>query len=386
MTLRNTMQLRWRRAGLAERLFVAITLVIVAGAATLVLVALAAAPLLFRRHLEDAGVTGDQRLFEHIDDGFTVALVTSVTAAVLAAALVAVLVAAVIARRVSRPIGVAVDTARQLADGDYGVRMAAPSSGPELQELAGAINTLADRLEASEQHRLQLLGDLAHELRTPLAALEATVEALVDGVLPADAQTLTTLTDQTGRLSRLTRDLQAASRTDEHAFLIRRQHLDLTAVVAAVVASHQARYDTAGITLTAVGADAAAMPVVAWADPDRVTEILDQLLDNAARHCVQGQHVTLTVAHSPDYARVIVGDTGAGFDPATAEDLFTRFYRGPHARRHTAGTGVGLTIARALAEAQGGTLSAHSDGPGAGATFALALPHQPSPARPGPAG
>ena len=374
----------WQRAGLATRIFVAIALVILAGATTLLLVAVLAAPVVFRQRLENAGVSADSVLASRIDEGFTIALVTSITAAVLAASLVAVVVAAVIARRISRPIGVAAFAAGRLADGDYGVRMPAPGAGPELAELASAVNTLAHRLETAEAHRMRLLADLAHELRTPLAALEATVEAIVDGVLPADPESLQTLTDQTGRLTRLTRDLQAVSRSDEHAFRLERRRVDLVDASWAAVAAHQARYRTAGVTLTAAttgsesraetGVTPAQQPVYGWADPDRVREILDQLLDNALRQCAEGEVVSMSVRRQAGTVSLVVADTGTGFDPSIAEDLFSRFYRGdPGPLRGPAGTGVGLTIARALAEAQDGTLHAVSAGPGKGATFTLTL-------------
>jgi signal transduction histidine kinase len=378
----------WRSAGLGARIFAAIALVILAGATTLLLVALVTAPVVFRSRLEDSGVSADSPLASHIDEGFTLALVTSITAAVLAASLVAVVVAAVIARRISRPIALAADSAGRLADGDYGVRIATPGVGPELDELAAAVNTLAQRLETAEQHRMRLLSDLGHELRTPLAALEATVAAIVDDILPADAETLGILTDQTSRLTRLTRDLQAVSRSDEHAFRLERHRVDVTALAEAAVAAQQARYRTADVILTAPpasvgnrsepGTEAVHEPkpesAYAWADPDRVSEIVDQLLDNALRHCAAGDRVTVTVHSRGEGVGLIVTDTGTGFDPATANDLFTRFYRGPNTLRGPAGTGVGLTIARALAEAQHGTLEATSPGLGKGATFTLTVP------------
>lgn len=383
--------LSWRSAGLGTRIFAAIALVILAGATTLLVVAVVTAPVVFRSRLEDAGVSDGSPLASRIDEGFTLALVTSITAAVLAASLVAVVVAAVIARRISRPIALAADSAGRLADGDYGVRMDTPGVGPELDELAVAVNTLAQRLETAEQHRMRLVSDLGHELRTPLAALEATVAAIVDQVLPADAETLGTLTDQTSRLTRLTADLQAVSRSDEHAFRLERQRVDVTALAEAAVAAQQARYRTADVTLTTpparvgnrsapdteAGHQPKPEPAYAWADPDRVSEILDQLLDNALRHCAAGDTVTVTVHPRADGVGLIVADTGTGFDPATAKDLFTRFYHGPNTLRGPAGTGVGLTIARALAEAQHGTLDATSPGPGQGATFTLTLPAAP---------
>ena len=383
--------LSWRSAGLGTRIFAAIALVILAGATTLLLVALVTAPVVFRSRLEDLGVSDESPLASRIDEGFTLALVTSITAAVLAASLVAVVVAAVIARRISRPIALATDSAGRLADGDYGVRVTAPGVGPELDELAAAVNTLAQRLETAEQHRVRLLSDLGHELRTPLAALEATVTAIVDGVLPTNAETLSTLTDQTSRLTRLTRDLHAISRSDEHAFRLERHRVDVSAVAAAAVAAQQARYRTAELTLSAPparagyrsepgteqGPEPKPEPVYAWADPDRVSEIVDQLLDNALRHCAAGDKVTVTVHSRGEGVGLIVTDTGAGFDPASANALFTRFYRGPNTLRGPAGTGVGLTIARALAEAQHGTLHATSPGLGKGATFTLTLPAAP---------
>jgi len=314
-------------------------------------------------------------------------LVTSITAAVLAASLVAVVVAAVIARRISHPISAAAQTAGRLADGDYGVRVSAPGVGPELDELAGALNALAVRLETAEKHRMRLLADLAHELRTPLAALDATVEALVDGVLLADPEALQTLTAQTGRLTRLTRDLQAVSRSDEHAFRLERRRVDLADLSMAALAAHQARYRSAGVTLTAsstaghsraeTGAMPTPRPVFGWADPDRVAEILDQLLDNALRHCKDGDATEVSFDRHFETVSLVVADTGTGFDPSIAENLFDRFYRGPGPLRDPAGTGVGLTIARALAEAQGGTLQSTSAGPGQGATFTLTLPATP---------
>jgi two-component system sensor histidine kinase BaeS len=360
----------WRHAGLGARMFVAIAMVIVAGAATLLVVAVFVAPVVFRQHLEDAGVSSESPLASHIDEGFTVALVTSITAAVLAASVIAVGVAALVSRRISRPVGVAAATAGRLADGDYAARMTTPALGPELDHLAASINVLAERLESAEQHRIRLLNDLAHELRTPLAALEATVEAVVDGVLPADAATLRTLTDQTGRLTRLTRDLPAVSRADEHAFRLDRREVDVSEVAAAAVTAQRARYSAAGVGLATADVGSAS----AWVDPDRVTEILDQLLDNALRHCAAGDAVTLTVRREEGRVCVVVTDTGRGFDPGVAEDLFDRFYRSGDPTDAHAGSGVGLTIARSLAEAHHGTLTAASPGPLRGATFTLTIP------------
>ena len=119
--------------------------------------------------------------------------------------------------------------------------------------------------------------------------------------------------------------------------------------------------------------------MMAWADPDRVAEVVDQLLDNALRHCAAGDGVTLVVSRGDHLGELVVRDSGEGFEPAEAERIFERFHRAGHGagRPEATGSGIGLTIARALTAAQGGTLTASSDGPGRGATFTLRLPAPP---------
>lgn len=356
------------RLGLSARIFVTIALVVLAGAGTLLLVALLLAPQVFDAHLASTGLTFDDAEAAGVRDGFTDAVVTSIVAGVSAAVLVAVIAAALVARRLTGPLALAAQTATRLADGDLGARMPQPGMGPELAELARAVNTLAARLEQAELRRERLLADVAHELRTPLTAIEATVEALADGVLPADATTLGSLTAQTRRLTRLTQDLAATSRSEEHAFTVRRRQVDLAPLVDQVVAGSAARYAAAQVQLTAL-ADG---PCPALVDPDRVVEVLDQLLDNALRHCAPGGSVHVRCARLGGHCQITVVDDGAGFAPEQAEELFERFVRG--AVPSTTGSGVGLTIARALLVAQDGSLTARSDGPDRGATFTVRVP------------
>jgi signal transduction histidine kinase len=241
--------------------------------------------------------------------------------------------------------------------------------GPELADLADSVNALAGRLEATEQIRIRLMTDLAHELRTPLASIEATVEAVTDGVLPADGQTLSTLVDQTQRLTRLIDDLSAASRAEERAFHLDLEAVDLIAVAQAAASSASAQFTREGVQLNPPAGPA----VRVQADPDRVREVVDQLLANALQHCQPGDAVTISGYNDGARGVLTVADTGAGFPPADHELLFQRFYRADRGRSST-GTGIGLTIARALIAAQSGTLVAHSDGPGTGATFTVGLP------------
>jgi signal transduction histidine kinase len=252
------------------------------------------------------------------------------------------------------------------------VRIQAPAIGPEFTQLADAFNAMAARLADTETIRRRLIGDLAHEMRTPIASLEATVEAVVDGVLPLDAVTRATLVDQTGRLRHLVADMSAVSRAEERQLDLHAEPVKLGRLATDAVNAAQARYVAAGVQLDVRVADGA--PVVR-VDPHRVTEAVANLLDNALRHTPSGGSVHVVVSTDPRGAVLEVADTGTGFDPADAERLFERFYRADTSRtRSSAGSGIGLTIARAIVQAHGGTLTAASDGPQAGATFRIHLP------------
>lgn len=357
--------------GLRLRVFGAMSLVVVAGAGTLFLIAELVAPSVFSRHLAEAGLDQNTPVAQHVYQGFAWSLFAGIATGVVAACLVATAVAALVARRIVSPITSTAETTNRLAAGDYAARVPPTRMGPELADLADSVNALAQRLETSEKARLQLLTDLAHELRTPLASIDATVEAITDGVLPVDATTRDTLTRQSRRLSRLIDDLTAVSRADEHAFLLRPQPVDLAAAAHTAAAAAAARYTAQQVSLNTPDL---ADPVTAQADPDRLAEVLDQLLDNALHHCQPTDTVTIAVAHDTTTAVLTVTDTGSGFPPEHRELLFQRFYRGSPRPGDDQTGGVGLTIARALTTAQRGTLTATSPGPGHGATLTLTLP------------
>lgn len=359
--------------GLGKRIFAAMALVVVAGAATLFAVSLLLAPALFHKHLVEANVAQSPEISTHIEEGFATAISVALIVGVLAATAVAASLALLVARRVAQPIADASTAATRLAAGDYSARVVDPRLGVELNGLAESINTLARRLENTEITRSRLLADFVHELRTPLASIEATVEAIVDGILPADADTLRTLTDQSRRLSRMTDDLAALSRAQEHAFHLHQQPIDLVTTAQRAAAAVGARFAQAGVQLQSPTGG----PVAAYADPDRVTEVLGQLLDNALSHTRPGDTVMILTQPGDNVGRLLVTDTGSGFEPSHADRLFQRFHREPApSGDQREGTGIGLTIARNLIDAQGGQLTATSPGPGRGATFTITLPCQ----------
>lgn len=372
---------RVSKLGLTPRLLLINLLIVAAGAVTVLVAALLLAPPLFHQHLQlahlpevDAGVRA------HVDRAFDQALLLALGIGVAVAVLVAAAISWLIARRVAGPVQQTASALQRLADGQHHVQVDDPGLGPELAALADASNRLAHRLEATDEQRRLLTADLAHQLRTPIASLQATAQALQDGILGPDAESLGVLADQSAHLQRLVADLEKVSRAEERRIVLTSTPQDLTPIVERAITAERERYAARGVTLTADLRGAA--PVVARVDPDRLREALGNLLDNALRHTPPGDGVTVTVrpgADSAPTAVITVADTGSGFDPAHAELLFRRFHR---ESRDTTGSGLGLTIARALVEAHGGTLTARSPGPGHGSTFTITLPADS--ARPSP--
>lgn len=354
---------------LRVRIFGAMALVVLAGAGTLMVVSLIVAPGVFYRHLQEAGVAQEPTVTTHVADGFALATIVSTAVGVVIAGAVAAAMAILVSRRIATPITTTASAAARLASGDYSAHVDDPRMGPELSDLTASVNALAARLESTEQGRIRLMADLAHQLRTPMASITATVEAITDGVLPADDTTLTTLTDNATRLSRLIDDLALVSRAQERAFLVHADTVDLTSLAQACTDAAQARFTAAGVTVSVTASD----PIYTRADPDRIGEVISQLLDNALQHSHPGDTVTLATRRQDTNAVLTVSDTGDGFHPEESEAIFRRFYRADASESGT-GSGIGLTIAQALVTAHGGTITAHSTGRGHGATFTVSLP------------
>ncbi|HKT02120.1 MAG TPA: ATP-binding protein [Rugosimonospora sp.] len=375
---------RWRGLGLAPRLLTAMGLIVVAGAATLLAVALLVAPQVFHAHLRMALGSVDAATLRHADEAFTSALLLSLAVAVAVATATALTVAVLVSRRIAAPVSDLADAARRVAAGQYHGSVPDPRLGPEFAALAEAFTTMADRLAHTEHTRRRLLADLAHELRTPVATLQATVEGVADGVLPHNAETWTTLTEQTGRLRRLVADLSAVSHAEERALHADPHPVPLSDVATAAVAAAQARYAAKGVTLHC--RTDPQTPTV-FADPARLGEAVGNLLDNALRHTPPAGTVTVSTTAARELgrtqARLVVADTGDGFHPSQAAHLFERFYRTDTARTRTSGgSGIGLTITHAIIAAHHGTITAHSNGRGQGATITITLPAHHTERRP----
>jgi signal transduction histidine kinase len=348
--------------------------VLVAGALTTWLVASAVGPTIFHDHLKRAGVEHTTSETSHVEEAFASALLLSLAVALFAAVVAALAVSWYFSRRVRRSIVPVTAAAAQLEAGRYDARVPDPGLGGEFATLTATFNSLAERLALVETTRRRMLGDLAHEMRTPLATIDAHLEAVEDGVRDLDGNTFAVLRESTQRLRRLAEDIGAVSRAEEGGLKIHPQQVDPAGLAVTATDAARDRFNEKGVRLEI--RVHTHDPVLA--DPDRIGQVLGNLLDNALRHTPPAGTVTLTCDRldRPDPGvRYTVTDTGDGVAPEHLPHLFDRFYRVDTARdRRHGGSGIGLAIARALVEAHGGTISVASAGPGHGTTFTVRLP------------
>jgi signal transduction histidine kinase len=298
-------------------------------------------------------------------------LITALIVGVGLSLATAVLAATLVNRLIVRPLEHVRTAARHMTDGHYHTRVPVPRP-PELAGIAGDLNTLAARLSETEKRRVRLVSDLAHELRTPLTILRGHIDGLADGLYEPSQDLVGSMSEELERLQRLTSELSHLSRAEENAYQLQPRETDLAALARAVADRLRPEFAEHGVTL----AVAAAGPALTVVDSDRVSQILVNLLTNALAACDRGDRVSVSLDHEAGFLALRVADTGCGIAAGDLELIFDRFERRTppgHPAPHR-GSGIGLTIARALAQAHGGTLTAWSAGPGGGATFTLALP------------
>jgi two-component system, OmpR family, sensor histidine kinase BaeS len=363
------------RRRLVRRLFVGQLLVILVGAATLGVVAFLVAPPIFHDHIRRAVGPVSDVVAHHLDRALSETLTLALLLGILAATAAATAVSWLLATRIARPVEQLSRTADALADGRLAARAPRPAGDDELADLTDAFNEMADAIEHTEDTRRRLLADLAHELRTPLATIEAYHEGLVDGVVEVDTATLAVLEEATGRLRRLVEDMSLVSRAEEGQLALELSPLDVRAIVRAAVDAVAPDARERAVELQQHLPD---RPLIVDGDRGRLTQVLSNLLRNALEHTPAGGRVTVSVEPVDDRIGIEVHDTGAGIAADHLSQVFERFFRADPARRHVAGSGIGLTISRAIVQGHGGTINAHSDGPGRGATFTVRLPRQES--------
>lgn len=366
---------RRRYRGLAARFFLAQLLVVAVSILAAVVVASLAGPALFHEHLERAGADHEPDQVLHVEQAYRDTNFWTLGVA-LATALVCCLVLTwYVARRIQNPIHTLTHAATAMARGNYDTRVPAMGAGTEVEDLAASFNTMAERLERTEDTRRRMLSDLAHEMRTPLSVITVYFEALQDGVSRWDGTTGELMGEQLARLTRLVEDINDVSRAEEGRIELDRTDESAAELLQAAAEVHRETYASKGVTLVLNSVPNVATVAV---DRQRMGQVLGNLLTNALRHTPAGGRVTLEARQAPAGITLSVSDTGEGIAPQHLPHIFERFYRGDTARdRDHGGSGVGLAISWALIQAHGGSLTATSAGPGGGATFTIQLPTRP---------
>jgi signal transduction histidine kinase len=272
-------------------------------------------------------------------------------------------------RRTAAPIADVMEAARRLEAGDYRVRVQVRGA-PDVRRLAGAFNSMAERLGSNERRRRDLLADLAHELRTPLMVIQGLTEGMLDGLYEPDPAELAKILDQTRVATRLLDDLQTLSKAEAGVLQLHREQVEPQALVVDTIDSFKAQAAAGGVLLRAQ--PAANLPVL---DVDRVRigEVLTNLVMNALRYTPSGGTVTLGADRTEAGVAFWVADTGTGIPESQLPFIFDRFAKS----KDSAGTGLGLAIAKGLVQAHGGTISVESR-PVRGTSIRFVLPNPSS--------
>ena len=290
----------------------------------------------------------------------------------LGATVLALIVGTLLARTITRPVRELTAATETLAAGELGLQVAVRGHD-EIGELAGSFNRMSSDLARAAQLRRQMTADIAHDLRTPLSVILGYTEALSDGKLQGSPQMYEVMHGEAQHLSRLIDDLRTLSLADAGELSLDCGPIAPRALLERAAATYSARADAAGVAIRVDAPDD--LPPIE-ADPERMAQVLGNLISNALRHTGSGGHITLAAAPAGDCVALTVADTGEGIAPEDLPFVFERFYRGDQARTTDGESGLGLPIAKSLIEAHGGSIVV-TNAPGVGATFEMTLPCSP---------
>jgi signal transduction histidine kinase len=366
---------RTRTFGLGPKLFASHMLVTLAGTITLLIAVSILAPVIFGGLVGGSMAPSHEMsmgaMMELVARAFERTLLYSLSVAALAATVTATLASLFVARRIGAPLRLMSAATRRIAAGRYEERVPT-GTDDELGDLSESFNAMAETLQATEQRRLDLISDVSHELRTPLSTIEGYMEGLIDGVVKPSEETWALVYAEAERLRRLVDDLQQLSRAETGRVALREESVSPQDTIQQAAGSLAPLFDAKGLILETEVPEG--LPPV-LADPDRLTQVLTNLLSNALRHTPAGGRVTAEA--DPRKGRVLfrVSDTGEGIAPDHLPHVFERFYRADRSRsREGGGAGLGLAISKALVEAMGGEIWAESQGSDRGAVFSFTLP------------
>jgi signal transduction histidine kinase len=377
--------LKFIRTHLAWKVFLSYVAVVLVGVVVLATATSLSVPTAFDRHMagmsammsRDNMMGNAQPLELELFSNYQAAVSEALSLAAVAALIAAVLASFLISRQVVSPVQRMMTMSHRIAEGEYDERLKVSGNLQsnqldELNQLGLSFNQMADKLEKTEAMRRRLIGDVTHELRTPLAAIIGYTEGLMDGVLPGTPEIYQQVHSEAVRLQRLVNDLQELSRVEARAYQLSLESVSPVDLIEAVVSHLNRQFEEQGIHLeTKLDAE---LPNVS-ADKDRILQVLTNLVGNALQYTPTGGSVVLTAAKEKAEIVINITDTGIGISPDHLPFIFDRFYRTDRSRaRVSGGSGIGLTIAQALVKAHHGRIWAESAGEGKGSAFHFSLP------------
>jgi histidine kinase len=377
--------MKFIRTHLTWKVFLSYLLVVFIGGVVLITAASLSVPAAFERHLvsmNEIMISGNiagnnEQMVSDLFSQYNKAVLEAVTYAALAALVGAVLASFLISRQVVTPTLRMMSLSKRIAEGEYEERLLLPDGQQagqidELGRLALSFNQMADKLEKTETMRRELIGDITHELRTPLTAVKGYLEGMMDGVFPADPETYQQIHSEIDRLQRLVNDLQELSRVEAGAFQLMLTPVSPASLIERIQNTLGRQFEEKNIQFEI---DIEPNLPDINVDKDRIIQVLTNLVGNALQYTPSGGKVTLLVRREPSDLLFSVTDSGIGISADQITLIFNRFYRIDKSRTRTSGgSGIGLTIARALVNAHQGKIWAESMGEGKGSTFSFLIP------------
>ena len=371
------------RRHLGAKLLLSYLAIILVGVVVLIVASQFVLPTSFNRHMAGMGTMmgngmmggqgfGGSNPMSQLYTDFRASFNEALMYAALAAMIVAVVLSLYLSRSVIAPVRAMSLATQRIADGRYDERVQVDGED-ELSQLAVRFNQMAEKLSQVEAMRRRLIGDVSHELRTPLTAIKGSMEGLIDGVLPATNETYQQIHAEADRLNRLVNDLQELSRVEARAYELDIRPLNVSSLVRTVTKRLTPQAESKRISLDL---DLAPDLPRILADEDRAVQVLTNLTGNAMQYTPEGGKITISAKRINSEVLIAVHDTGIGIPPEHLARIFDRFYRvdKSRSRQSGGGSGIGLTIARALTDAHGGRIWAESTGEGQGSTFVITLP------------
>ncbi len=285
------------------------------------------------------------------------------------ALLLAIALGNVIARGISNPIKHVIDTAKGVSKGKYDAGETVSSGIKEINSLTTAINDMADILQQQELLRKKLTADVAHELRTPLATLQSHLEAMIDGIWEADEARLKSCHDEIIRINRMVGDLEKLAKYEGENIVLHKEEFDIIELIRSIAMNFEKKMLDKDIKFTMSEG-----PIIIKGDRDKISQVIVNLLSNAVKYAQEGGNIDISAIEDVDTVYIQVKDTGIGIEKEHLKHIFERFYRADSSRsRLTGGSGIGLTITKAIVEAHGGTIEVESEA-GVGSIFTIKIP------------